>query len=384
MNALHRNLIAGIAAAGWFAGAGSAQTIVNGTGNPDIDIAAVQAAVDKGGRVMLRGSFSFNSPPAMRGALPGLMATILVSKGVTISGTWDEHGQMTTIDGGDIPFAVEAGGAAVKIERLHFNRPQLFAIFVDEVNGLTIESCLIEGVEPLMLPDNSSGLSSGIGIYVSTVLGLPTPAMPGIAGNIAGKLSIHDNEISVSAAADHGIGIMVVNAGIAERPVDVDISGNTVRNTTLKGINLTQITGRARIERNTITTSATNPGRAGGFSAGIHCGGLGTYLVTHNVITVADPGSAGIRLRGYPALGAAIEHATITDNDVTMSAAEGAELGVGSAGIEIMGLAKGSLVQRNRIRGRARVGLSVVPDKAGSPSGNTLDQNDHQQLSTQR
>jgi hypothetical protein len=131
MNALHRNLIAGIAAAGWFAGAGSAQTIVNGTGNPDIDIAAVQAAVDMGGRVMLRGSFSFNSPPAMRGTLPGLMATILVSKGVTISGTWDEHGQMTTIDGGDIPIAVEAAGAAVKIERLRFNRPQLFAIFVD-------------------------------------------------------------------------------------------------------------------------------------------------------------------------------------------------------------------------------------------------------------
>ena len=48
MNALPRNLIAGIAAAGWFAAAGSAQTIVSGTGNPDIDIAAVQAAVAAG------------------------------------------------------------------------------------------------------------------------------------------------------------------------------------------------------------------------------------------------------------------------------------------------------------------------------------------------
>ena len=42
--------------------------------------------------------------------------------------------------------------------------------------------------------------------------------------------------------------------------------------------------------------------------------------------------------------------------------------GVGSAGIEIMGLARGAVVQRNRILGRARVGLSVAPDKTGNPA----------------
>ena len=306
------------------------------------------------------------------------MATILVSKEVTISGAWDEHGEMTAIDGGEIPFAVEARGAAVRIERLRFVRPKLFAIFVDEVNGLAIESCAIESVEPLPLPGNSSGLSSGLGIYVSTVLGLPTPERPGNPGNVSGKLSILNNQISGGGAADHGVGIMIVSVGTLEKPVEVDISGNTIRDSTLKGINVMQIGGQARIERNIVTTSVVYAGPAPGFIAGIHCGGSGSYLIAHNLINVADPNAAGIRIRGYPALGAAIERATITDNDVTMSAPEGAVLGVGSAGIEIMGLARGTVVQRNRIRGRARVALSVAPDKAGNPTGNTFDRNDQE------
>ena len=92
---------------------------------------------------------------------------------------------------------------------------------------------------------------------------------------------------------------------------------------------------------------------------------------------MADPNGAGIRIKGCSA-GGATERASITDNDVFMSAAEGAVLGVGSAGIEIKGLARGTVVQRNRIRGRARVGLSVAPDKAGNPTGNTFDRNDQE------
>jgi hypothetical protein len=64
------------------------------------------------------------------------------------------------------------------------------------------------------------------------------------------------------------------------------------------------------------------------------------------------------------------------DNDVTMSTSEDAVLGSGSAGIEIIGLARDNLVQRNKIRGRGRVALSLAPDSTGIPAGNTFDQND--------
>ena len=70
MKALNRILISGIAAAAIFIGSVAAQTVVIGTGDPDIDIAAVQAAVDRGGSVVLRGHFSFDNPPSDAGRCP--------------------------------------------------------------------------------------------------------------------------------------------------------------------------------------------------------------------------------------------------------------------------------------------------------------------------
>src|SRR6516164_10231020 len=43
----------------------AAQTVVVGTGNPDIDVPAVQAAVDQGGDVVLKGHFSFDRSPTI-------------------------------------------------------------------------------------------------------------------------------------------------------------------------------------------------------------------------------------------------------------------------------------------------------------------------------
>src|SRR5690349_3082184 len=96
-------------------GALAAQTVVVGTGDPVIDIPAVQAAVAHGGQVILKGRLSFDNPPLMQGMLPGLTATILIPKEVTISGTWDDRGEMTTIEGGEIPFAIEAPAGRVRI-----------------------------------------------------------------------------------------------------------------------------------------------------------------------------------------------------------------------------------------------------------------------------
>jgi Right handed beta helix region len=375
MKALSRILIAGIAVVALFTGTVAAQIVVIGTGDPDIDIAAVQSAVDQGGSIVLRGHFSFDNPPTRHGALEGLMAVILVSKQVTISGAWDERGEMTAIHGGEIPFAVEAPGADVRIKGLRFVRPKRSAIFVDAVNGLAIESCAIESVEPLPPLWNSAGVTIGVGIHVATLFGLPSPERPGKPENVYGKVSILNNEISVNGAADEGIGIMIVSLGDSEKPVDVDVSGNTIRDSTLKGIDVMQIGGQARIERNIVTTNVVYRGPAGGFSSGIFCGRSGSYRIAYNLISMADPNGAGIRVLGTPALGAATEHATITDNDVTMSAPEGSVFGVRSAGIEIKGLARDTVVQRNRIRGHARVALLVGPGKTGYPTGNTFDRN---------
>src|SRR5690348_9143049 len=69
-------------------------TIVRGTGNPAIDVAAVQAAVNQGGSVILKGHFSFDIPPSSsNGIAPALIPSglpanseIKITKAVSISG----------------------------------------------------------------------------------------------------------------------------------------------------------------------------------------------------------------------------------------------------------------------------------------------------------
>ena len=92
-------------------------TVVFGTGNPDVDVPAIQAAVNLGGEVVLRGHFSFDTPPTIPTALRAVgiqLATILVSKAVAISGAQD-----AIIEAGTILFYVAAPGATVTIQKDH-------------------------------------------------------------------------------------------------------------------------------------------------------------------------------------------------------------------------------------------------------------------------
>ena len=373
MKAFH--ILAEITAGVLLGGAAApAQTVVVGTSDPNIDIAAVQSAVDRGGSIVLRGHFSFENPPTAHAALDGLIAVILVSKPVTISGTWDERGELTTIHGGEIPFAVEAPGANVRIEKLRFARPKRSAIFAVAAGGLAIESCAIERVEALPPLWNPVGTTLASGIHISSLLGLPAPDRPGKPENIHGKVSIADNEVSVSETADHGVGIMVVSAGDATNPVEVDISRNTVRNANQEGINVKYIGGRVRIDGNTVISNTVYSGPARGPIAAIHSLGSGSYRITRNRIEIADPNGAGIRARGYSDSQVIIER-VITGNDVTISAAEDSTFGAWSAGIDVRGFGRDNVVRGNRIRGRARIGLSLARD-GSIPAGYTLDQND--------
>src|SRR5438309_3813901 len=121
MKISHRTLIvAVIGAVAALAGTLAAQPlVVAGTGDPTVDVPAVQAAVDQGGQVVLMGHFSFDAPPTKPdGANYNRMVT--VSKQVAIWGAPDVNGEIPAIEGGFIPFFVEAPGAGVAIQGLRF------------------------------------------------------------------------------------------------------------------------------------------------------------------------------------------------------------------------------------------------------------------------
>jgi hypothetical protein len=349
-----------------------------------VDVAAVQAAVDQGGEVVLKGRFSFNLPATPWKAL--LNRTVLVSKAVAISGALDDQGQMTTIEGGDNPFAIETPGAKVSIRGLRFVHPIETAISAFAVSGLVIASCRIEGVVPLPSPSIPTGSPIGTGITIDTTLDVPPPDMPDQPQNISGTLLIRNNYIDVGVAEGvTTLGIILYDAGSSPgNEVDILISRNIIRNVTERAINVRRPGGTAYIERNVITTGATM--RPGGGVApiidAIHAVGPGSFLITHNSIDTARANAAAIRVQGQPDPFApsndtgTIERAIVVDNDVIMSAPEGTIFGANSAGIEIRQFAQSNVVANNRIRGRARAALSVAVQAMGIPDTSVFLWND--------
>jgi hypothetical protein len=363
--------IAGFVTVLAWAASAAAQTIVVGTGDPETDVKAVQAAVDQGGEVTLKGHFSFNRAPTVptATAFVGGLATVLVSKGVAISGTQNEDGEMATIEGGTTPFYVEAPGARVTIQGLRFIRPKGDAIFVYAVSGLVIASCKIEGIEPLPT------IGEGDGIDIITSSGIPMPTNPGKPENISGTLLIANNDIDLAGgtALDNTVGVLVFSVGVPGAEVEAYVSGNKIINTTEPAINFRRVDGRVYVERNVITTSSISSSQNSPGPEAIRVANIGSYLIAHNSIDCrwVDPEAKGIgvfsQIADWP-----MERAIVVDNDVTMAQPESTVFGPLSAGINIRGFAQGNVVLNNRIRGRARAAISVDAFKGGVPANNAL------------
>jgi hypothetical protein len=345
-------------------------TVVVGTNNPDIDVAAVQAAVNLGGEVILKGRFSFDATPTVLTALQGggyARATVLISREVAISGVRADEDEMTSINGGTIPFYVEAPGAHVTIQGLRYTRPKTAAVFVYAASGLVITFCRIDGVEP-----QPHLASNGIAVLTSA---LPMFTNPGTPGNLAGPLLITNNDIDMAGgtAADNTLGIVVFSAGqTADNGVDVYVSGNRISHVTEPAIDVRRIGGTAHVEGNVVTTgnvvSTVNPG-----PEVIRVANIGSYVIAHNSIHCEwpDPLAKGItvfsQIPQWP-----MQRAIVADNEVVMSAAPDTVFGDSSAGIDIRGFATANIVTHNSIRGRARAALLLEVFKGGVPDRNEL------------
>ena len=347
-----------------------AQTVVVGTGNPDLDIPAVQAAVDQGGEVILKGVFSFDRNPTIVTALPAPtfpQATVLISKAVVVSGAQDDDEDKATIKGGTIPFYVEAPGASVEIRKLHFVGPSFQAILVYAVSGLTIASNTIERVVPVK--------QLAFAIELVTLGNIPSPTTPGKPENINGRLSITNNRIDMVGGGDQDntLGITLFSVGRSpDKEVDVLISGNHISNTTEPAINLRRIGGRAQVTGNVIATGTVSSLRAPRPEV-IRVVNIGSYLISHNRIYCQwpDPEAIGIgvfsQFPEWP-----MQRATVVDNVVTMSPPAGTAFGALSAGIDVRGFASDNVVLNNKIRGTARAALGVDSFSGGNPANTAL------------
>jgi hypothetical protein len=359
--------------------AGQRVTTLVGTGDPAIDVPAVQAAVDQGGHVTLKGHFSFDTPPTVAarfngalGTLPTL-GTILISKAVAISGMPDDQGEMTTIEDGTTPFYIEAPGARIRIQGLHFIHSKSCAILVVAAHDVVIESNKIEGPVRAMPLNFVYGIS-----LVGNVDAFAAGYGGGNADDLAGTLRIANNDIDLQAPEGGGPFIAIEYIGVGKSPdreADVYISGNNIVNSSERPINIYSVGGRAYIERNSITTSS-GPGINVMPSGDVmHIVGPGSFLIAHNTINClwSSGLQAGIRL--MTRANEPVSHALVVENDINMSAPEGTKFGATSAAIEVRGAGADNIVANNRISGRANFALSVVGQN-GTPQSTAFSMND--------
>ncbi len=341
--------------------------LVTGTGNSDVDIPSVQAAVNAGGEVVLSGHFSFDKPPTVPTGLQAIgipQATILISKAVAVSGAGD-----ASIEAGTIPFYVEAPGATVTIQNVRFVRPAKSAIIVYAANGLVVASCRIDGFT--LLPNIQF---SAIAVIANDMAVTPSPTQPGHPENLSGRIVIANNAIDAGEnPVGNVLGITTFSAGVSpDKEVDLYITGNRIRNVTEPAINLRRIGGRARVEGNVITTgpvsSPTTPR-----PEAIRAVNIGSYVIAHNVIHSQwpDPEAIGIgvfsQFADWP-----ITDAVVVDNQVAMLPPDGVQFGALSAGIDIRGFTGGVLVGNNTIRGRARAAVAVDVFNGGIPANTSF------------
>jgi hypothetical protein len=364
---MNRSFITVVTAVVVLAGTLGAQAItVVGTGDPSLDIPAVQSAVDQGGRVILKGHFSFDAPPTVP-EKGGGFGTILVSKSVVIAGAFDDQGEMARVEGGTNPLYVEAPGAHITIQGLHLVNAKNYAIHVTAASGLLIASNRIEGVLR-----GDAIFAAGIYIDSSQSFTLASEA-------VSGTLLIVNNDIDVQGTAGFPfLGIEALGVGISpDHEADLYISRNNFKNSTERPINIYNVGGRAYLERNVITTGdgpGINVTPSGDV---IHIVGTGSFLIAHNVIDCqwSSGRQAGIRLQTNPG------YAVVMDNDVNMLAPEDTQFSATSAAIEVRGAGQGNMVLNNRIRGRANFALSVA-NQNGSPQNTAFIMNDLSQFTS--
>jgi hypothetical protein len=312
-----------------------AMSDVIGQNDPTVDVPAVQQAVDAGGTVILRGTFSF-----LNVRLPGPVGSrvILVTGAVVI------RGQDATIRGGGTAspgglqavFLIDAAGGSVTIEALHFEQPHNAAIRILRSGDLRIAKCRIDRVIPSPLPTEGGVQNAALGIHV-----------PG--GSVAAVV-ITENQLQLGGTADDSVG-GVIMTGPADRLL---ITDNRIVGTTSHGIDLRDIGNSARVERNIIETGRVGrSGLPGRFVDALRLIGPGEYVVERNQFDCGFENAAVVRLGGT-------QNAVVRQNEIVASVPDDKQPGVQSAGVQVQGSANGNDILENRIKGRARAAMSVI------------------------
>jgi hypothetical protein len=314
-------------AIGLFTSFGSGATTVYPTGTSPTDAAAVQAAVNSGGTVVLKAVNAAGIPTAFNF---GASDEVDITTDVAIVGETSKS-SMTTIEGGRA--AIHSRGnqfpfPKIEVRGIHFDNQQVAIVISSASGALITENVITNFVFAAVLIQN-----------------VPNPSA------IVGVVNISDNVI------DTGLDPFADGIAVLAASATVEVTGNDVRNVADIGI-VGLVVGPLSISGNLV---------APGFVTDLNFGtGILVFpefasddpvLIDRNVISCTDPGADGVDVfAGRPT--------TITHNQVSMQST--------NIGIGLIGNASAAYVGQNRVAGAVGAALTVLDNGQGDAVGNAL------------
>ena len=326
----------------WANAAKPATAIVYPTGTFPLDMFNVQAAIDRGGTVILKATNAAGQPTAFDFGPPDPQVNGGVNLHTDVRILGEQSGSsMTTIKGGFNPIL---GLVPVKstIQGIHFDGPLDSPIALIRSTGADIVGNRISGIVPLLL---FFGFTEIEGIFIS---GFDDPQ-----NAITGRINIVDNTIEISG------GDFVNGMQFDEVSADISVTGNTVdflqsdgAIQTL-GILVFRSHGKADVVQNHITMGDGNPDA---FPAGIFVGGHAeaSYRISDNTVVANHPNADGIDVVGLSA-DTATQQAIVEGNHVAVHSTI-----LTAGGIAFVGAVQRSLMAANRIEGTSGNAVQVL------------------------
>lgn len=352
-------------------------TIITGKSDSEYDVTAVQDAVDKGGSLLLKGTFNF-----------GPKGRVNITNDIQISGEIDEAGKyLTKINGGLWTFhsplpskelPITTPGPKVKVEKIHFDGATRAPLHFAYTSGIEILNNKITNVLPLSYPYKWKGgetLLLNAGILLGNRFVHMEKVLPGA---VTGRLIFSNNSVDLQCKEPEitmGQGVFSIYTWGAV----IEITGNTFRNVSRNSIetldNYVGDEGQGNIliaDNNIVTPKVGIPFPSPKTPNGIM---VGWFL---NKSGGSDPALLSkisvirnyVQANGETSLGIAslADGVSVLGNHV--------EVGGGTKSIGILQFGSNGFIARNKVNGSGAWGLNVAPYKVYKGNGNTLAWND--------
>ena len=352
-------------------------SVVTGQNNAEIDVKAVQEAVDKGGTVLLKGAFNF-----------GQKGQVKIKNDVEVNGESDGEGRpLTKISGGfwsfhsplpttDLP--LPGPGPKVKIKNIHFDGAIWTPMHFPYISGAEISGNKVTNVQPFPIAWKWPGgekLPVSAGVLFGTLFAHQEKNLPGAT---TGLLIVENNKIDLRCKNPDkamGQGVFFIRTWGAK----IEIRKNKIRNVSRNSIetldNYLDEEGRGSVliaENNIVTPAVGIP-----FPSPLTPNGIivGWFLDTS---AASDPTKNPkiTVIRNFVQTNGDTSMGIVSLTDGTAILGNRVEVKGGSKSSGIGQLGSNGFIARNKIDGTGAFALRALPYKEFKGSGNTFAWND--------